>query len=912
MEDSEHILKGEFLYTLENQPTYQFCDQDHSDIDCGAPSCNYIGYDPFPDWEQEQSWDGVNEQCMGDDYIDSKYYKREDPAMVPEEGSEDYRPDFLYQTVDEPDFSKSFCEEGPIGANYGNRAWLDVATGHGYCCGDDDGTLYYPFSVDGNLNEPEPLGFNNYNDCSKLVNNKYLCNAPIGESFAKWEDATIEGEIVYLPCYPLTTGTEFVSDGETWISCGQHSLISSDEPEKSPHQFTGPSFSSQEQRVGQNYKHSYLCQDIGAITGENSITECCGNTCYSGTLTDAGERENTGGWKETIDGDRYYCAIDSDKNAAETITSTASTESTLWAEDIDLTNSDTCFAAGFKWTGKELHHIFTDYNDISTHENFCCGDYDDTQSFTNGDSKLLYESYNDPEGLGACFNATFQIDNQPIYHNNQEYNETFVIGGTLKGCAINKEAAISSSQCSGELGSCEPPAIPYTNNQYDDSSKPFKQNNWLSELYDWPDPGHFNNIDLETLPSLIQDNKYCSIISTSDSNYYCDYSEDWKLAEEEELPTHLSFVEWETEDQKASCCLPEQCWTGTSCTDTQHDNPMLFYESEEGPYRCIMGSWQPANLKYTWDKEQSGYCQYNDQCLVNPSGTQGDPNNPQCINSNLFIGDHFCEEGNWTTRTKFIALQLLDIPSSNQPYTLYCDSYQNTLNKYDYNDLESFILYPRTMNGSTFSSVNNFCILRYGEDDKVIIATSLNHDILNPNASFLTAFEQEILYYPTGHQGFGICQSSPDYIYYNEEINSVIYSKHPLQLDSPFNDFLDFFKDIFETIISFFTSGPVPGHSMYEFIEQTSDFDKIYISNQEQVVAIRERVWPTQEHISILYQGLGANVCETVEVYDDKLGSTNSIDCEEDNGIYYVASTLPEGINIWSLTTSKLRPQIAK
>ena len=61
------------------------------------------------------------------------------------------------------------------------------------------------------------------------------------------------------------------------------------------------------------------------------------------------------------------------------------------------------------------------------------------------------------------------------------------------------------------------------------------------------------------------------------------------------------------------------------------------------------------------------------------------------------------------------------------------------------------------------------------------------------------------------------------------------------------------------------------GNSDYNFLQDTTDFKKIYLSNQEQIVAVAEKVWPSEgkEHITIQYSGTGADICKSIEIYDD-------------------------------------------
>ena len=97
----------------------------------------------------------------------------------------------------------------------------------------------------------------------------------------------------------------------------------------------------------------------------------------------------------------------------------------------------------------------------------------------------------------------------------------------------------------------------------------------------------------------------------------------------------------------------------------------------------------------------------------------------------------------------------------------------------------------------------------------------------------------------------------------------------------------------------------------YHFIEETTDFKKLYISNQEQIIAITEKVFPltNKEHITVRYSGTGADICNSIEIYDNSLGEGDYLQCNEIQGTHYIVSGLPAGINLWPQLTSKLRPK---
>ncbi|GAF80767.1 unnamed protein product, partial [marine sediment metagenome] len=135
----------------------------------------------------------------------------------------------------------------------------------------------------------------------------------------------------------------------------------------------------------------------------------------------------------------------------------------------------------------------------------------------------------------------------------------------------------------------------------------------------------------------------------------------------------------------ACCNIDTDCIWNSSC-----------YDSEELPYilgpeirRCTNGEWGPVlDMKCSWD---NGTCRYCDD-----TNTQCNTVLDECVDSGYFKLDYFCENGSWASRTKLVALQLLEIAAnSDYPdnYTLFCDDYENSLNYFDY-------LVPSTVPGS--------------------------------------------------------------------------------------------------------------------------------------------------------------------------------------------------------------------
>jgi hypothetical protein len=272
-----------------------------------------------------------------------------------------------------------------------------------------------------------------------------------------------------------------------------------------------------------------------------------------------------------------------------------------------------------------------------------------------------------------------------------------------------------------------------------------------------------------TTGSLITDNYYCSILNWSSESYYCSYTEKWEQnADRTRLRTHLSFIPWMNDSaQQAECCAPDQCWDGSVCVDsvtsTLDPTPNKIMNSRGDGFICKNGNWEWTFQKTAYDGSMTGYCLENTQCLVDNAGEYsltnvfgpihyavdeiGTVNIPACINNSEYYLDHYCENGTWTSRTKFAALELLKLAESD--YTLYCDRYDKVLNKLDYTitgdpgTVKAMYFQTSsssrclTYEGTAVPCANHVCVLvnnPKSTSPSVIMGTSINHRLNKTSA----------------------------------------------------------------------------------------------------------------------------------------------------------------------------------
>ncbi|MBI4450891.1 hypothetical protein HY642_02870 [Candidatus Woesearchaeota archaeon] len=256
---------------------------------------------------------------------------------------------------------------------------------------------------------------------------------------------------------------------------------------------------------------------------------------------------------------------------------------------------------------------------------------------------------------------------------------------------------------------------------------------------------------------LVKNQAYCKNFPnvSQGKSFYCDSNGIW-AADATGNRSRLSRIAWEPENESEKtfeCCGASDCWNGGKCVTNQRGDatPTTTHD-----FRCINGDWVMQDLKFNWDRSKFGYCERNDQCLVDPQGSY-DSNDkpqaffnasvkpPQCIASGQYILDAYCEHGNWSSRTKQIAVQMLDFASENSPndYRLFCDSAPDTLNTLVFNTqfgaVSNFITNCTLPGGKLGPCVNNFCVLAYGSE--VAFGTSLNVPV-NDRQSYLRALDK--------------------------------------------------------------------------------------------------------------------------------------------------------------------------
>jgi len=403
--------------------------------------------------------------------------------------------------------------------------------------------------------------------------------------------------------------------------------------------------------------------------------------------------------------------------------------------------------------------------------------------------------------------------------------------------------------------------------------------------------------------------------------------------------------------QSTSCCPSNYCWNGTFCVLSEVNLTSLINPLIQGDniWRCLDGNWSLSIKRYTWDYSQSGFCPTTTQCLVDPTGDASFNNQPekydptivdipQCIETGQFIEDHFCFNGTWSSRTKLIALQLLDIANKTgdiDNYTLFCDNYKNTLADYDYLAIEEYIrgkLVARPpISAYTCSDrinyvmpcVNNFCVLKFKDrssgEQKVVFGTSLNKPINDPDFSFLRTLDQPTSYCNSligTKLGFRKCNNNPN-IWYADALNSVIFSRTGV-IVGDVNIIDAFLRLLFNPITSIINyvvdviaprAQPSGALIDYNFTRNVRDFNQLYVNRllDISIKGIIEEPELDKKFVTINYADVPDDICLAVGIYDRAHPPAGDISCTKEGDVYYIISDKEIAFDLWTDLTSQLR-----
>ncbi len=373
------------------------------------------------------------------------------------------------------------------------------------------------------------------------------------------------------------------------------------------------------------------------------------------------------------------------------------------------------------------------------------------------------------------------------------------------------------------------------------------------------------------------------------------------------------------------CCPETKSWNGKTCSQNG-----TFFDAGNKGYWCNQGNWEAKTKKQDPYRRMTGFCPQDQQCLVSSVGNPNFDNQPvqyfkatsitqqpRCITDKQYLKDEYCDKGNWTTRTKLIAVQLLSLAESlNIPeYDLFCDNYENTLNnvRYSYRSgqsiVENYIKETCVKEGKIIPCVNNFCILKTINGVSAI-GTSLNNPI-NNSLSFLKALnlsETDCDNTLTAAQ-FTKCTPTKQIqgqVWHNPAIESVIYL--PPQLQTSMIDV--YTKQKFNTIMEYVATkhiAEIPDRN-FDFFNQTRLFNKIMHSKKgpRTIFAFLEQnqLLPPLSYLGVTYTNfsIGTDPCLLF-----KTALTRPICEKQINNSDFVLIAKDNQLPTWRDLTAKLR-----
>jgi hypothetical protein len=411
-----------------------------------------------------------------------------------------------------------------------------------------------------------------------------------------------------------------------------------------------------------------------------------------------------------------------------------------------------------------------------------------------------------------------------------------------------------------------------------------------------------------------------------------------------------------------ACCPTNFCWNGYACVEPMGEASSLAEHVEEGrDYRCIDGTWRNVPVRWDWNHQKPGFCSTTNQCFVLSSEFQASEENtanqfyenkvPVCVEDKEYIFDHYCSEGIWTSRTKFLASKLADV-ANNDDYKLYCTDYRGAL--IDYSLTEDYLggsltretsdtpdlgeeldeenvnreivqtcyeltgeaqrLVPEKEN----TCVNNICILEI-DGKKVAFATTVNEPLEDTN-SFLNIFglphqsitNNEVC---SGEEGkYSQCDVDMEGdLWYSEDIEGLIYTKDNIALTSAWRNVQDWFLGLFgaESSLS----------DEERFIADAKNFRDIFILDQngKKIRAVKEVLSEDKQTLIAEYENFNTPVCDYLNAYKDapptaelgrelleQLSSAGNVVCEDDENVQKIETVVALDF-LWPQLTSKIR-----
>lgn len=420
------------------------------------------------------------------------------------------------------------------------------------------------------------------------------------------------------------------------------------------------------------------------------------------------------------------------------------------------------------------------------------------------------------------------------------------------------------------------------------------------------------------------------------------------------------FNLFETAD--VGCCPYDFCWTGGLIEDHPsciHDDyyeedvtaPPLGWEefsveedfiSSPSGYRCIDGSWTFSRAKFTPLYDSAGYCPEDSQCFL------GADSDPACVGSGTYhpYGNpdsdseewYYCHEGNWTTRTKEIAMQMMEnMADEDDTYTIFCDRYDRSLNPDQSFNMWRDYFGEDVSQALMSGELNEFCVMDL--NGQVVGGVSLNNPDINDPVPVSMGLDQDegevagrsFIQMLKGVHNAGYCDNtlpeegddpvdeyllcSGEDVYYNPKLNIVLFAKpHDEPTDEHqavpfvatestfFDQMFDYLKEVLFDLLGIAglaqPQTELAHQSELAFVKSAGSFDKLYISHDPEgpagpryIKAIRETRFNPEDpedryrtFISAEYHNYQVDICRFFYRHNypqirDQISGNDNIQC---------------------------------
>jgi hypothetical protein len=382
-------------------------------------------------------------------------------------------------------------------------------------------------------------------------------------------------------------------------------------------------------------------------------------------------------------------------------------------------------------------------------------------------------------------------------------------------------------------------------------------------------PTDFSAIkDTRTNSLLVIQSNFCDV--AGESGYFCSHQlTEWSNVESGTgTPGERNTTRFTPDNSSAGCCHPDDCWNGTDCIPSQievtgapegveiADVDIETYQNFTG-HRCIDGRWVESRIKWDWLDRYWGYCPQDTDCVFDTTwcAESGWYSREKTVR-NKDAADLYCLDGDWTTRTKKLAENMLNIRTDD--FVFDCGRPELILNAYS--DATYFQETRTFANIALGKEINNICILAY--DGKIVVGTTYNPfnatalEFVLSNAFNLRDFDVNNCQGNLSEDSYHDCGNG---VWYNQFTESIIYDPQ---------DEIDLDGNIFSDIYDF-------------FIGATKMFNQLYVSKHgdKQITSVVELKWykGKRQTITATYEGFDPKICDSVLAYD-----------------YYVANRIPE------------------